>query len=263
MMKRRQLMRYAGPSLLTAVLTARAASLQASVAVPKAESLSIEWLGHTCFMFTGEGQRILVNPFRTLGCTARYRPPNVEADVVLISSQLLDEGAIESLPGKPQLLYQPGAYNIGSQIQIQGIKTDHDREGGRRFGTNVAWCWNQAGIKILHLGGVAAPISIEQKILMGTPDVVFIPVGGGPKAYNPSEAKQALTVLNPKLVIPTHYRTAAADANACDIVMVNEFLALMDGMSVRRIDGDAIALSAADLPENGSEIKVLSYEFNS
>lgn len=257
-------MRYAGASLLTAVLTTRqrSVSLQASVAVPKTESLSIEWLGHTCFMFTGEGQRILVNPFRTLGCTAGYRPPNVEADVVLISSQLLDEGAIESLPGKPQLLYQPGAYNIGSQIQIQGIKTDHDREGGRRFGTNVAWRWNQGGIKILHLGGVAAPISIEQKILMGTPDVVFIPVGGGPKAYNASEAKQALTVLNPKLVIPTHYRTAAAD-DACDIVTVDEFLALMDGMSVRRVDGQAIAIRAADLPENGSEIKVLSYEFNS
>jgi L-ascorbate metabolism protein UlaG (beta-lactamase superfamily) len=256
-MKRRQLMQYAGAGLLTTVATTLG---KFQPAVAQAGSLTVQWLGHTCFLFNGGGTRVLVNPFRTLGCTAGYRPPNVAADLVLISSQLLDEGAVESVPGNPRLVFEPGVYDFNN-IQFQGIATDHDRVGGKRFGTNVAWRWTQAGINILHLGGAAAPITTEQKILMGTPDVVFVPVGGGPKAYNPQEARTAVQALNAKLVIPTHYRTQAADEASCDIVALDEFLAVMDGMPVRRANSDTISLSAADLPQNGSAIQVLSYRF--
>lgn len=259
-MKRRQLMRYAGAGLLTTMGTVIASEFSPSLAQKPSGGLSVQWLGHTCFLFTGSGLRILVNPFRPIGCTAGYRPPKVAADLVLISSQLLDEGEIEGLPGDPQILYEPGAYKV-SGIQLQGISIAHDREGGRRFGSNVAWLWNQGGIKILHLGGAAAPIDIEQKILIGRPDLALIPVGGGPKAYNPEEAKQAVNALNPKMVIPTHYRTQAADASNCEIVAVDEFLTLMDGMTVRRANSNAIALKSSDLPDNGSVVQLLSYKF--
>ncbi len=259
-MKRRQLMRYAGAGLLTTMGTVIASEFSPSLAQKPSGGLSVQWLGHTCFLFSGNGLRILVNPFRTIGCTAGYRPPKVAADLVLISSQLLDEGEIEGLPGDPQILYEPGAYKV-SGIQLQGISIAHDREGGRRFGNNVAWLWNQGGIKILHLGGAAAPIDLEQKILIGRPDLVLIPVGGGSKAYNPEEAKQAVSALNPKMVIPTHYRTQAADASNCEIVAVDEFLTLMDGMTVRRANSNAIALKSSDLPENGSVVQLLSYNF--
>jgi L-ascorbate metabolism protein UlaG (beta-lactamase superfamily) len=253
-------MRYAGAGLLTTMGTVIASEFSPSLAQKPSGGLSVQWLGHTCFLFTGSGLRILVNPFRPIGCTAGYRPPKVAADLVLISSQLLDEGEIEGLPGDPQILYQPGAYKV-SGIQLQGISLAHDREGGRRFGSNVAWLWNQGGIKILHLGGAAAPIDIEQKILIGRPDLALIPVGGGPKAYNPEEAKQAVNALNPKMVIPTHYRTQAADASNCEIVAVDEFLTLMDGMTVRRANSNAIAIKSSDLPQNGSVVQLLSYKF--
>lgn len=251
---------YAGASLLTTLGTGLISGLQPSQAQTSKGSLSVKWLGHTCFLFTGSGLRILVNPFRPLGCTAGYRLPNVEADLVLISSQLLDEGAAEGLPGNPRILFEPGVYQI-SGIQLQGISINHDRVGGRRFGSNVAWLWNQGGIKVLHLGGAAAPIEIEQKILIGRPDVALVPVGGGPKAYNSQEAKQAVNTLNPKIVIPTHFRTQAADSATCDIEPVDEFLTLMDGMTVQRLNSDSISIKSSDLPDSESVIKVLSYKF--
>jgi L-ascorbate metabolism protein UlaG (beta-lactamase superfamily) len=255
-MKRRQLMRYAGAGLIATVGTVATSKF---VQAATADSLSVQWLGHTCFLFTGGGKRVLVNPFRALGCTAGYRLPKVAADFVLISSQLFDEGAAENLPGNPRILFDPGVYQVGA-IRFQGISIDHDRQGGRRFGRNVAWQWNQGGINIVHLGGAAAPIALEQKILMGRPDLAFIPVGGGPKAYNPEEAKQAVAILNPKIVIPTQYRTQAADGT-CDIVAVDEFLTLMAGMPIRRVNSDAITIRQSDLPQNGSEVMVLSYKF--
>ncbi len=258
-MKRRKLLTLAGTGFLTTLFTGLASEFIAYSA-QKDSSLSIQWLGHTCFLFTGGGARILVNPFRTVGCTARYRLPKVKADLVLISSQLLDEGATEGLPDNPRLIYEPGVYQFKS-IKLQGFTTDHDRLGGKRFGSNVAWRWTQGGINILDLGGSAAPITVEQKILMQRPDVLLLPVGGGPKAYTPQEAKQAIQTLNPKLIIPTQYRTQAADLPTCDIVPLDEFLVLMNGVPLRRSQSDKINITSADLPENGSAIQVLSYKF--
>ncbi len=253
-------MRYASAGLLTTIGTDLASGFRSSQAETGSGPLSVQWLGHTCFLFSGGGSRVLVNPFRTLGCTQGYRAPKVAADLVLISSQLLDEGAAEGLPGNPRILYEPGVYQVGG-IQLQGISLAHDRVGGRRFGSNVAWQWTQSGIKILHLGGAAAPIALEQKILMGSPDLALVPVGGGPKAYDPQEAKQAVNVLNPKVVIPTHFRTQAADGSACEIVTVDDFLGLMDGMKVRRVNSDTITINSADLPQNEPVIQVLNYNF--
>jgi L-ascorbate metabolism protein UlaG (beta-lactamase superfamily) len=223
--------------------------------------LNLTWYGHTCVLFTGGGQRVLVNPFQPGGCTAGYKAPQVATDYVLISSRQLDEGAIEMVPGNPRILSEPGAYRLGANNQIQGIRTDHDRLGGRRFGRNVAWRWNQAGVEILHLGGIASEISTSQKILMGSPDVLLLPVGGKqppfgsskydtawPETYTPTEAKAAIALLTPKLVIPTHYRTNAAAPNQCDLVAIQEFLELMAGTPIRTSITNTLTLTPRDIP---------------
>lgn len=258
MMKRRQLIRYAGAGFLATLATGVSSQWQSYRA--QTGELSIQWLGHTCFLFAGNGQKVLVNPFKPLGCTAGYRPPKVASDLVLISSQLLDEGFAEGLPGNPRLLYEPGLYQLDGK-QIQGIEMPHDKEGGRRFGLNTVWKWNQGGLNIVHLGGAAAPINIEQQILLGRPDILLLPVGGGPKAYNPQDAKQAMLSLNPKMVIPTHYRTQAGDAKVCDISPIDDFLSLVPESSVRRINSDTITVSPADLPASGPVVSVFSYKF--
>ncbi len=250
-MKRRHFI-YAGATAATAIAT----SVLAPPTVAQT-AVSIQYLGHSCFLFSGDGRRILVNPFRPAGCTAGYRRPNVAADVVMISSRLLDEGAIDGLPGNPRLLAQPGAYDI-SGLNVQGIRTDHDRVGGRRFGVNVVWRWTMGGLTIAHMGGAASPIGTEQQILIGRPDVLLVPVGGGPKVYTPDEARQTIQTLNPRLVIPTQFRTGAADSSACDIQPLDDFLTVMSGTSVQR-RGDTLSLSRSSLPADGMRIEVMSY----
>jgi len=258
-MKRRQFIRSTGAVLTAAATTGAIAHFQPAQA-QSSEALSVQWLGHTCFRFTGGGRRILVNPFRPVGCTAGYRAPQVATDLVMISSRLLDEGVVEGIPGNPRLLAEPGIYQFNG-LEVSGIATDHDRQGGRRFGVNVVWKWNQSGVNVVHMGGIAAPITVEQQILIGRPDLALIPVGGGPKAYTPEEAIQVVQTLNPKIVIPTHYRTQAADANACDIVALDEFLTLMEGSTIQRVNGDTTSIRRADLPESGTRVTVLSYSF--
>ncbi len=250
-MKRRKFFQYAGAGAIATLGLSRGQRAQA-----QSSSVTIEWLGHTCFLFSG-GQRILVNPFRPAGCTAGYRAPQVAADVVMTSSKLFDEGWTVDLPGNPRKLSEPGIYELASG-RVEGITADHDRQGGRRFGTNILWRWSQGGLTILHMGGAAAPVTEEQRILVGRADVVLIPVGGGPKAYAPQEAKAAIERIGPKIVIPTHYRTAAADA-ACDLQPLDDFLSIMDA-PVRQV-GSRASFSSASLPESGYRVDVFGYNF--
>ncbi|MCM1981805.1 MBL fold metallo-hydrolase [Lyngbya confervoides] len=255
-MHRRKFFRLTQLSVISALSTALVP--QISARAQSAGSLTVEWLGHSCFLLRGSGNRILINPFQPAGCTANYRAPNVTADLVFISSRLLDEGAIENLPGQPKLLFEPGTYRPNG-LSVQGIRTLHDRYNGYRFGTNVAWKWQQAGINILHLGGIASEIGIEQKILMGQPDLLFIPVGGSEKAYTAEEAKQAIDTLQPKVVIPMHYLTAAANPELCDLESVDKFLELMSGRTINRTGRSSLTFQADTLPRSGPVIQVMAY----
>ncbi|MBE9100678.1 MBL fold metallo-hydrolase [Vacuolonema iberomarrocanum] len=252
-MKRRMFVTYASAGFAAALGT----GLFTQPGQAQSANVTIQYLGHTCFLFSSGGRRILVNPFRPIGCTAGYRPPNVNADLVMISSRLFDEGSVEGLPGNPRLLAEAGDYDIGGQ-RIQGIQIAHDREGGRRFGFNIIWRWDMGGLNITHMGGAAAPVEVEQQILVGRPDVMLVPVGGGPKAYTPEEASAAIDTLNPRIIIPTHYRTSAADPNACDISPLDDFLTLMQGTPVQR-QGNTWTVSPGSLPSEGRQIVVMSY----
>ncbi|MGB3201977.1 MAG: MBL fold metallo-hydrolase [Nodosilinea sp.] len=248
-MKRRQLLGYTGAGLGAAL----ALGVRNS-ALAQSSGVTIKSLGHTAFLFTGGGRRILVNPFRPVGCTAGFPSPAVDADIVMISSRLFDEGYLNNLPGNPRTLTEPGIYDFDN-LRVQGILTPHDREGGRRFGNNTVWKWTQGGVTIVHMGGAAAPLGVEEQILLGRPDVMLVPVGGGPKAYTAAEAVQAVQVLRPKIVIPTHYLTAGA-GESCDLDPVDNFLALMPGTPVTRASSGSLGIRPNDLPNEGMRIQV-------
>lgn len=256
-MKRRNLVQLLGAGLLSTASPLLTSGLRPGLAQGNSGGLTLQWLGHSCFLFTGSGQRILVNPFKPLGCTARYKPIEVESNLVMISSQLLDEGYVDTLPGDPKLLFESGIYRVNN-LQIQGISTDHDRQGGRRFGQNLAWKWTQGGIKILHLGGIAAPISLEQQILMGQPDLLIVPIGGGAKNYNPEEAVKAVQLLKPRIIIPTQFLTAAADSTACSLAQVTEFQTLLSGITTQQVSGSIVSLSTSSLPKKQPALYLLS-----
>ena len=254
-MKRRQLIRYGGIGLTTAIAaTLSRRPLQAQTS----DGVTIQYLGHTCFLFTSDDLKVLVNPYQTVGCTAGYTLPDVQPDVVLVSSFLLDEGAVESVSGNPEVISQRGVHQFGD-IRFQGFSLPHDREEGRRFGNNIAWRWTQGGVDILHLGGAAGSLATEDKILLSGADILLAPVGGGVKAFDPQEARQAVKVLNPKMVIPTHYQTSASNKENCDLAPVDEFLALAQDLDISLVGRDRFMVKKSYLTGDVTLVRVLDY----
>jgi L-ascorbate metabolism protein UlaG (beta-lactamase superfamily) len=257
-MKRRQLIRYGGISMATAIATGVLVRHPAMAQGADSDGVTIQYLGHTCFLFTGNGLKVLVNPYESVGCTAGYSLPDLQPDVVLVSSFLLDEGAIDAVKGSPEIITQRGVHSFGN-LQFQGIPIAHDREGGKRFGNNIAWRWTQGGVKILHLGGAAGTLETEDKIILSGADILLVPVGGGTKAYNEQEARKAVKILNPRMVIPTHYRTAVSSKESCDLAPVDEFLTLAADLEVAQVGSDRFQVKKSYLKNGQTLVRVLDY----
>jgi len=200
------------------------------------DGVTITSYGHSALLIQGGGARVLLNPFRAVGCAAGLAEPRVGADVILASSRLKDEGAAVA---SGRLLVNPGSYRLAG-LQIEGIAVPHDRVGGKRFGQSTLWRWKQGGLEFAHLGGTAGSIGPSDKVLLGRPDVLIIGVGGGAKVYTGAEAAEVVRELQPRRVIPVQYGGARASA-ACDQGSVEPFLQAMAGTTVRR-SGSSLSL---------------------
>ena len=231
-----------GLSLIGALsLSARPAAAEAGV--------SITSYGHSALLIQGGGATVLVNPFKAVGCAAGLAEPRVGASVILASSRLLDEGAPVA---SGRMLSSPGSYRVAG-LKIEGVAAPHDRFGGRRFGQATLWRWKQGGLEFAHLGGTAANLSPEDRVLLGKPDVLIIGVGGGAKVYDGAEAAAVVRELAPRRVIPVQYVSGTAPAG-CDQSSVEPFLQAMAGTPVQR-SGRTISLPGK--LSDGTQITVL------
>jgi L-ascorbate metabolism protein UlaG (beta-lactamase superfamily) len=217
-------------SLFRIVLSGSALLAVGTVAPVRAAGVTVTNYGHSALLIRGGGQSVMVNPFRAVGCAKGLAEPRVNATVILASSELPDEGA---RIGGGTYLAKPGSYRVGG-LKIEGFATPHDRVGGRRFGQATAWRWQQAGLNFAHLGGTAATLSGEDKVLLGRPDVLIIGVGGGGKVYNGEEAAKVVRALNPRRVIPVQY-VNGEPPSGCDLGDAQPFLDAMAGTEVRKV----------------------------
>lgn len=218
------------------------ALLTVAPAIPSAQAagggVQITSFGHSSLLIEGGGARVLLNPFRAVGCAAGLAEPRVSADVILASSLLKDEGASVA---SGRLLSKPGSYKVAG-LQIEGIGVPHDRVDGRRFGQSTVWRWRQGGLDFAHLGGTAGAITPADRVLLGRPDVLVIGVGGGAKVYTGAEAAAVVRELNPRRVIPVQFLRGGKSPANCDQGGMQPFLEALGNPTVRQA-GSTLSLT--------------------
>lgn len=168
--------------------------------------MDISFFGHACFQFTDEeGRRVILDPCEpgAFGGALNYQPPRGPADVVLVSHEHADHSYVRGVQGRPVVLRDSGEA-VG--LAFRAVKVPHDRLGGRVRGTLMAFCFQMDGVRCCHLGDLGDTLSPEQVADIGTVDVLMVPVGGT-YTIDARTAWEVVEQLDPRLVIPMHYRT--------------------------------------------------------
>jgi len=129
------------------------------------------------------------------------------ADVVTLSHQHPGHSFAQGINGNPKVVTGPGEYEI-SNLLIIGVSTFHDNESGAKRGKNTAYCIEMNEVSICHLGDLGHVLADEQVEELGNVDVLLLPVGGV-STINAPVATEIVRQLEPKIVIPMHYKTPA------------------------------------------------------
>jgi L-ascorbate metabolism protein UlaG (beta-lactamase superfamily) len=207
--------------------------------------MKIKYIGHSTFLLTtSDGTRIITDPYEpgSYDGAVKYKPVGEEADIVLVSHGHPDHNHVASISGKFEVVDQPGEVNVGS-VALHGIPTYHDTSEGSERGENIIFRIVADGFTVCHLGDLGHTLGEGIAADIKPVDVLFLPVGGF-YAVGSEEADSLIASLEPKLVIPMHFKTEGADF---PIAPVDDFLSGRKG--VQRPGGSEVELSVADLPE--------------
>ena len=166
--------------------------------------MDITWLGHSCFKIRSKNATIITDPYPpSLG----YSLGKPTAHIVTVSHQHPGHSYTQGIGGDPKLVTRPGEYEI-SGVLIIGISTFHDGEGGKNRGKNTVYLMEIDEVSVCHLGDLGHVLTVEQIEEMDNVDVLLLPVGGV-STINAPMAAQVVRQLEPKVVVPMHYKTQA------------------------------------------------------
>jgi L-ascorbate metabolism protein UlaG (beta-lactamase superfamily) len=203
--------------------------------------MRVKWLGHACFLITSkDGFRVITDPY-AVGGGINYSPIKETADVVVVSHGHDDHSNVSAVQGKPEVVKGNGI-KTAKGVQFRGIATYHDATYGGQRGPNTSFCFIIDDIKLCHLGDLGHVLSREQVSEIGAVDILFVPVGGF-FTIDASAASQVCDQLEPKIIIPMHFKTPKC---AYSIADVEDFL--KGKKNVRRIENTEVDFEPEELP---------------
>jgi len=136
---------------------------------------------------------------------------------------------------------------------VRGVPTFHDSANGARRGKNSVYIFGLDGVQFCHLGDLGHDLTSGTVEDVGRVDVLFVPVGGF-FTIGPETATNVCAKLNPKIVIPMHYRMPGLRARVMFgfLKTVDDFL--KGKSNVERIQGPSMDVDVDTLP---SEMRIV------
>lgn len=164
--------------------------------------MEITWYGHACFRLRAPEATVVTDPFtKELG----YNLPTVRTDIVTVSHDHANHSYVKGVKGRFKVVQGPGEYEING-VFIYGIPTFHDGRRGRDRGKNTVYLFEFEDLTVCHLGDLGHMPTQTQVETLGDVDVLLIPVGGH-YTINAAQAAEVINLLEPRVVLPMHYKT--------------------------------------------------------
>ncbi len=214
--------------------------------------MQVEWYGQSAFRLRSNDTTVFIDPFGDMSAAAARGlqfdyPPihDVDADLLLVTHEHPDHNAVEVIGGSPRVL-RSTAGRLDSPIgEVLAVASEHDAAAGTERGPNTIFVFELDGIRVCHFGDFGqSSLREEQAKAIGSVDLLFVPVGGGP-TIGAAQAAEIAHRLGVRWVVPMHYRTESVNF----LEPPDPFLELVP--DVVRMDGARLAtedLSAGDGP---------------
>jgi L-ascorbate metabolism protein UlaG (beta-lactamase superfamily) len=176
--------------------------------------MRIQWYGQSAFALSGAQASLFIDPFGDMSPMAghglQFEYPaidGVQADLLLVTHEHLDHNGVEAIGGDPTVL-RSTAGRLDSPIgEVVAVASEHDQAAGTERGPNTVFVFDLDGVRVAHFGDFGQQeLRPEQAAAVGSVDLVFLPVGGGP-TVDAAQARAIVDQVGARWVVPMHYRT--------------------------------------------------------
>lgn len=210
--------------------------------------MEITWYGLSCFRLTERGNAAIVtDPYDdSLG----YPPLKLRADVVTVSHEAPGHSYVKGVRGVQRAITGPGEYEVGGVFVI-GVMMVNPGKASDNAVRNVAYLFDFDGLNVLHLGDLDHVPNQSAVDQLGAVDVVLVPVGGG-DALDSARAAEVVSLLEPSIVVPMHYKTPGVRLN---LAPVDKFLKEMGVANAQEVE--LLKVTRQTLPEQ-TQVVVLA-----
>ena len=213
--------------------------------------MKIEWLGHSSFKLTeSTGVSVVTDPYDQDKVGIKF--PKVSADVVTISHNHFDHKCLDALENYNMVVDTVGVNEIDG-VEISGFRSYHDEKKGALRGKNIVYRIRMDGVETCHLGDIGEELSPLLAELIGSINILLIPVGGR-FTINAEQAKEYVDLLMPDVVIPMHYMMEGYNTEFDEL---DEFLDLFPKKSIEYVEENEIQFDRTDFDGEKTRILVL------
>lgn len=219
--------------------------------------MQITWHGFSCFRISetinGHEVSVVIDPFEPQD--GAKLPRNLSADVVISSHDHDKHNNVEAVSGTdgkatPFIIDGPGEFEVKDAF-VTGISTYHDEVEGKQKGTNTMYYVTIGDLHIVHLGDLKHPLEEKHLEDFHSVDILFVPVGGD-GVLNGKQAAEVVAQLEPRIIIPMHYRSGSVGAS---LDTAESFLKAMGGAKPETMP--KLKMSTKDLPQEDSRVILL------
>ncbi|MEM8862902.1 MAG: MBL fold metallo-hydrolase [Chloroflexota bacterium] len=210
--------------------------------------IKIKWLAHASFLIEGDGLRIITDPYEP---NEEMNLPAIteSADIVIRSSD--DDEAhsyTETIPSGFETITATEAVEKETTVKgllVNGIWAEESHIHKHVVRDNAMYSFTLGGIQITHMGDVGNPLTNRQLEQISNTDVLLA-LTGGPPTIELKDLKTVIEAINPKIVIPMHYRIPGP---RFFMLPVEAFTADYPEEMVEFVEGTEIELTAESLPK--------------
>lgn len=209
--------------------------------------MQISYFGLSSFKITSKDHASILDPFsKESGLT----PPRGNADVLILSEKDNElYSYTQSISGTPFMVDGPGEYDVKDHV-ISGIPIRNKSTGK----VVTIYLIEVEGIKILNLAHIKKLELTEDELEdLGDVDILIIPVGGE-DVLDYEDAAKTVNLIEPKIVIPSHYKISGLKVDAQS---EEKFLKQMGGKFEKM---EKLSIKKKELPTEDQSIKVIVLE---
>jgi L-ascorbate metabolism protein UlaG (beta-lactamase superfamily) len=182
--------------------------------------MEIVWYGLSCFRLSERGLvSVVTDPYDP---SVGLAPLKLKAEIVTVSHEAPGHSYLKGVKGERRAITGPGEFEIGG-VFVTGIAAGAKREKKDGNHQNTLYVFDFEGLTVAHLGDLAHVPTQAQIEDLGAVNVALVPVGGG-NALSPSEAAEVISLIEPSIVVPMHYKT---DGLTLKLGPVSRFLSEM------------------------------------